>query len=240
MIPLRDLNPRRGTPWVTWGLMLLCGLVYALEVLTPDALQPQLFAQYALVPRRLSALFLGSGDTGAALSVLTSMFLHSGLLHIASNLWFLRIFGDNVEDHFGHTRYAAFYVVSGVGAAVLQWAIDPLSRVPMVGASGAIAGVLAAYLVLYPRARVQAVVPVLFFLHFVELPAFIMIALWFGLQLVSGLLSSGAHGGTAYWAHVGGFVTGLFLTLVLRRSDELPQEPFDVRVLREPDDSPPF
>ncbi len=236
MIPWRVATPAHRTPWVTWSVMLLCGLVYALQRLTPAELQPLLIAQYALVPRRVSALLAGSGDGWALASVFTSMFMHGGLVHIASNLWFLRIFGDHVEEHFGLARYALFYLVSGLGAAVLQWAIDPLSTLPMVGASGAIAGVLAAYMVLYPRSRVQTVVPVFVFVRFVELPAFLVILFWFGLQLVSALLARNAQAGVAYWAHIGGFVTGLFLAVALRRDEPEPppEDPFDTRSMRDP------
>lgn len=220
MIPWRVANPAYHTPWCTWSVMLLCVLVYALQVLTPAELQPLVFAQYGLVPRRMSALLAGAEDPWALLSVFTSMFMHGGVVHVASNLWFLRLFGDNVEERLGQVRYALFYLISGLGAALLQWAISPLSTVPMVGASGAIAGVLAAYLVFFPKTRVQTVIPLFVFVRFVELPSFLVILFWFGLQLVSALLSRGAHAGVAYWAHIGGFVSGLLLALALRRTEE--------------------
>lgn len=218
MFPLRDLNPSRSTPWVTWGIILVCILVFLYQVIQPPVVQHEVLFTYALVPSRLTAMLYEGPDAGTVLSVFTSMFMHGGLLHIAGNLWYLRVFGDNVEDSFGHVRFGVFYVLCGVAAALTQWAIDPYSGVPMVGASGAIAGVLAAYMVLYPGARVQTLVPVVIFLHIVELPAIVLIVLWFVLQFFSGVASLGlpTGGGVAYWAHIGGFIAGLVLALLMR------------------------
>jgi hypothetical protein len=217
MLPLRDLNPSRTTPWVTWSIMLACVLVFIFEAIQPLALYRALMASYALVPARVSAALAGDDDPLVLTSVFTSMFMHGGLLHIVGNLWYLRVFGDNVEDRLGHVRYMLFYLLCGVAAAATQWLVDPYSEVPMVGASGAIAGVLAAYLVLFPRARVLTLVPV-FFVFFVELPAFVLMPLWFVLQFFSGVASLGLEtgGGVAYWAHIGGFVAGLGLVFLLR------------------------
>lgn len=213
MIPIRDLNPTRSTPWVTWTILLLCGLVFLWQAVLPDGVDRDVVFAYGLVPRRL----VYGHDPGAWVTVLTSMFMHGGLVHVLGNLWFLRLFGDNVEDDMGPGRFAVFYLLCGVAAAVAQVVMAPGSGVPMVGASGAIAGVLAAYLVLYPRARVVTLVPIFIFLQFVELPAFVFIALWFGLQFFSGVGAIGAvGGGVAYWAHIGGFVAGLALAFVFR------------------------
>ncbi|MDB4929216.1 MAG: Rhomboid family protein [Myxococcaceae bacterium] len=213
MIPIRDLNPTRSTPWVTWTLLLLCGLVFIWQAVLPEGLDRDFVFAHGLVPRRL----VYGHDPAAALTVLTSMFMHGGLMHVVGNLWFLRMFGDNVEDNMGPVRFASFYLLCGVAAAVAQVAMSPASGVPMVGASGAIAGVLAAYLVLYPHARVVALVPIFIFIQFMEIPAFVFIALWFALQFFSGIGSLGASGGgVAYWAHIGGFVAGLALVFVFR------------------------
>ena len=213
MIPIRDLNPTRSTPWVTWTLLLLCGLVFVWQMVLPAGADQDFVVAYGLIPRRL----MFSHDPAALLTVLTSMFMHGGLMHIVGNLWFLRMFGDNVEDNMGPARFAIFYVLCGFAAACTQIAMSPASGVPMVGASGAIAGVLAAYLVLYPHARVVALVPIFIFIHFMEIPAYVFIALWFGLQFFSGVGSLGATGGgVAYWAHIGGFVAGLGLVFLFR------------------------
>ncbi len=219
LFPWRDLNPSNSTPWVTWGTMLLCVLALMFQMVQPIEAQRGIVMAYALVPARITTMFSEGFDAGAVLSVFASMFMHGGLPHIVGNMWFLRIFGDNVEDNFGSLRFAAFYLLCGVGAAAAQVLVDPYSGLPMVGASGAIAGVLAAYLVLYPRARVQTFVFLFVFFSFVELPAFVVIAVWFVLQFFSGVLSLGVHsgGGVAYWAHIGGFVSGLVLALLFRK-----------------------
>ncbi len=213
MIPIRDLNPTRSTPWVTWTILLLCGLVFLWQATLPDAVAEAFIDAYGLVPRRI----VYGQDPTALVTVLTSMFMHGGFMHVAGNLWFLRMFGDNVEDNMGPARFAVFYVLCGVAAAAAQVWMNPASPMPMVGASGAIAGVLAAYLVLYPTARVVALVPIFIFLQFMEIPAFIFIAIWFALQFMSGVGSLGSHaGGVAYWAHIGGFVAGLVLVFAFR------------------------
>lgn len=212
MIPLRDINPARNTPWVTWTLLLLCGLVFAWQAMLPAGLDRDFIYAYGLIPRRL----LFSQDPAAAVTLLTSMFMHGGVMHVVGNLWFLRMFGDNVEDNMGPGRYALFYLLCGLAAAGAQVLMSPTSVVPMVGASGAIAGVLAAYLVLFPHARVVTLVPLIF--SVLEVPAYVFIALWFGLQFFAGLGSLGGagSGGVAYWAHIGGFVAGLVLVFLFR------------------------
>lgn len=213
MIPIRDLNPTRNTPWVTWTMLLLCGLVFLWQAVLPEGADRDFVYAYGLVPRRL--MFVR--DAGAFVTLLTSMFMHGGLMHVIGNLWFLRMFGDNVEDNMGPGRFALFYLLCGFAAACAQVAVDPTSGVPMVGASGAIAGVLAAYLVLFPHARVVALVPIFIFIHFMEIPAYVFIALWFALQFFSGVGSLGVMGGgVAYWAHIGGFVAGLVLVFLFR------------------------
>jgi membrane associated rhomboid family serine protease len=154
--------------------------------------------------------------------VLTSMFLHGSWMHVLGNMWFLWIFGDNVEDSMTRPRFLAFYVLCGLAAALAQVAANPASEVPMVGASGAISGVMGAYLVLYPRVRVFALVPIGFFITSVALPAWIMLVYWMGLQVLGGLTSFGrSGGGVAFWAHVGGFVAGVVLVKVFARRDRV-------------------
>ncbi len=230
MIPIRDVNPTRSTPWVTWSILLVCGLVFLWQSMLPPGVDAAFVQTWGLVPRRIAY-----GDPTAAITVLTSMFMHGGFMHVLGNLWFLYIFGDNVEDNLGSARFAIFYVLSGVAAAAAQYLANPLSPVPMVGASGAIAGVLAAYLVLYPRARVVTLVPIFIFLQWIELPAVVFIALWFALQFYSGLgsLTQGTTGGVAYWAHIGGFLAGLVMVFVFRRP-KLPDPNEGWRVVRLP------
>lgn len=213
MIPIRDLNPTRSTPWVTWTVLLVCGLIYVWQAVLPPGAERDFIGSFGLVPQRLTT----APDASAVITIVTSMFMHGGLMHVLGNLWFLHIFGDNVEDNMGPGRFAVFYLLCGLAAALAQIAVNPLSPVPMVGASGAIAGVLAAYLVLYPGARVVTLIPIFIFLHWTELPAWVFIAFWFGLQFFSGLGALGnVGGGVAYWAHIGGFVAGLALVFAFR------------------------
>ncbi|MBI5515604.1 MAG: rhomboid family intramembrane serine protease [Deltaproteobacteria bacterium] len=222
MIPIRDLNPTRSTPWVTWGIVLVCGLVYLWQAILPDGAYRDFIFTYGLVPAQLTH----GRDPGVFVTVLTSMFMHGGFLHAAGNLWFLHVFGDNVEDNMGPARFAVFYLLVGAAAAATQVAVSPASAVPMVGASGAIAGVLAAYLVLFPRARVVTLLPLFIFIEWFELPAVLFIALWFFVQFFEGvgaLGHGGSGGGVAYWAHIGGFLAGLALVFLFRRRDRLPR-----------------
>jgi membrane associated rhomboid family serine protease len=212
MIPLRDVIPSRTTPGVTLTLIVSNVLVFLFMAgLTPRAAEAFIY-YYGLVPADFS---LGN--------VFTSMFVHGGLAHMAGNMWFLWIFGDNVEDRFGHGRFILFYLICGLAAAVAQSALDPTSQVPMVGASGAIAGVMGAYLVLYPHSRVLMLFPFPVFVY--ELPAVVFLVLWFVMQFVSGIdslttMSPGdLTGGVAFWAHVMGFLVGLALVPVMRRRE---------------------
>lgn len=219
MIPLKDTIRARGFSIVNWGLIAAnVGVFLVTTWLTPRQ-QEWLILALGVVPARL----LGHLDIGQALTLLTSQFLHGGWFHLISNMWALYIFGDNVEDCMGSRRYLAFYLLSGVVAGLAQSFLSPNSNVPMVGASGAIAGVLGAYLVLFPRSQVITLVPVFLFPWFVQIPAVLYLFLWFVSQLFSGLFALaaadvvGMYGGVAWWAHVGGFVTGLVLARVLAR-----------------------
>jgi membrane associated rhomboid family serine protease len=209
MIPLRDIIPSRTTPVVTIGLIVVNALVF--------------FYQWSLGERDGEAFALFYGLIPAAFSwitVLTSMFLHGGVLHFGGNMLYLWIFGDNVEDRMGHGRFLVFYVLCGVAAALAQTVTDPSSTIPMVGASGAIAGVMGAYFVLYPHSRILTLVPIFFFIQLIEVPAIFFLGIWLIMQLLSGFASMGAQAadaGVAFAAHVAGFAVGAGTGIAMRR-----------------------
>jgi membrane associated rhomboid family serine protease len=219
MIPLRDQNPSGVFPTVTTLLILVNTFVFLYEVHLGTAIGVFL-KHYALIPAMVTGGIRYDQVTLAETIApfFTSMFLHGGWLHLILNMWFLWIFGDNVEDTLGAARYLVFYFLCGLAAALTQFATQPDSAVPVLGASGAIAGVLGAYAVLFPRARVLTLVPIFFFIRIMELPAVLILGYWFLLQIVSGSLeaATATHGGTAIWAHVGGFLAGMALILVMR------------------------
>jgi membrane associated rhomboid family serine protease len=211
LIPLRDINPTRRAPYVSYALIVLNLVVFAYQYLSLSPLENALFLRkHGVIP-----LFLLSGYAPSLSTLFSSMFMHGGLLHLVSNMWFLHIFGDNVEDAMGHLRYALFFVFSGVVAALVHALTDPGSQLPMVGASGAISGVLGAYLLMFPRARVITLALV----FLVEVPAILFILVWFGMQLSSGFGELGSqHGaGVAFFAHVGGFAAGVAWIVVFGR-----------------------
>ena len=215
MMPIRDENPSRSTPYVNYALILANLAVFAYEVvLSLQGRLEEFIYSYALIPALVTQ--------GEALhTLLTSMFLHGGVLHLAGNMLYLYIFGDNVEDAMGHRRYLLFYITCGLAASALQIAINPASTLPNVGASGAIAGVLGAYFVTYPFARVHTLVFFGYFVRWVSLPAVVLLGFWFIFQLFAGTATLEAmklgYGGVAYFAHVGGFVAGMVLVHVFRR-----------------------
>jgi membrane associated rhomboid family serine protease len=208
MLPLYDSLRTQRIPLVNFALIALNGLVFFYELGLTESGLNGFIDTWGLVPVHLTA---NTGNLEAWLNVFTAMFIHGGWLHILSNMWVLFIFGDNVENRMGGTNYLIFYLLSGVAAALLQAFLLPTSAIPMVGASGAIAGVLGAYMLLFPQARVVSLVPILFIFTTVELPAVIFLLLWFGIQLLSGFLTlGGATGsGVAWWAHIGGFLFGI-------------------------------
>jgi membrane associated rhomboid family serine protease len=212
MFPLSDVIPSRTTPFVTIGLIAANVLVFIYQLFLPEVGLEQFVAAYAVVP----AWFWWP-------SLFTSQFLHGGWMHIVWNMVYLWIFGDNVEDRLGHGRYLLFYLGAGAVAAVLQILFNPFSGVPMLGASGAIAGVMGAYFVLYPHSRVLTAIFLVIFFELVEIPAIFFLGIWFLLQLISGVgslgVSNAAGGGTAFWAHIGGFVAGASVGFVLRQRD---------------------
>jgi len=208
MFPIRDHNPSAGTPYVTYALIAAnIGIFLAYWPLfsEPWALN-RFFFDWAMVPARVA-------QEGNWHTVATSMFLHGGVMHLAGNMLFLWIFGDNMEDEMGHAGFLAFYLASGLGAALAHVWAAPHSPVPTVGASGAIAGVMGGYLLLFPRARVDILLIFIVFFRIITVPAWIMLALWFALQLFGGVGADPMAGGVAYWAHAGGFVAGAALTL---------------------------
>lgn len=215
MIPLRDENPTSTTPLVVYGLIAANVLIYLYNgPLRPGVHNP--LAGFELVPYELTT----GRDVGPVtpitpwLTIFTSAFMHANWLHIAGNMLYLWIFGNNVEDTFGHFKFLLFYLLSGVGAALLQVLVAPFSTIPMVGASGAIAGVLGAYLILFPHARIITLT-FFFFVQLVEYPASIVLGLWILIQIISLSGMDAAAGGVAYAAHVGGFITGVFITYLL-------------------------
>jgi membrane associated rhomboid family serine protease len=209
MIPLRDSQPSYSTPVVTAGLIVANVLVFLHQVSLDDFSLNHFIRAYGIVPARFEFP-----------SLLTSMFLHGGWLHLIGNMWFLWIYGDNVEDILGGVRYLAFYLLCGVAAGLTHVLTNAASPVPTIGASGAVAGVMGAYLVKFPHSRIVTLIPVFFLLTTVEIPAVLILAYWFLIQIVSGMAAAGqmasAQGGVAWFAHVGGFVAGMVLISLMR------------------------
>ncbi|HEX5962830.1 MAG TPA: rhomboid family intramembrane serine protease [Gemmatimonadales bacterium] len=233
MFPYRDDNPTLSTPVVT---LLLIGLNVATWVFVQGmGAEPNLsrsVCELGLIPGEFLGLLpqgasvpMGHqtvcmlGDEQTWFTPITSMFLHGGWFHLIGNMWFLWVFGNNVEDSMGHFRFLAFYILCGLAAAAAQTFMHPSSAIPMVGASGAISGVMGAYIVLYPRVRVHMLVILGIFITRIVVPAYLMLGYWFLLQLIGGGLASGSEGGVAFWAHAGGFVAGALLIHVFRDSE---------------------
>lgn len=213
MLPLRDTIRSYTFPIITWILIGLNIFIFLFEITLSDPALDRLISTFGLTPAylHLDNPFRLLSNPLPLITLFTSMFLHGGWFHVFSNLWTLFIFGDNVEDRMGSARFLIFYLFSGLVAGLMQAVIDPTSTIPSIGASGAIAGVLGAYFVLYPRSRVTTLVPVLVIPWFVEVPAIIFLGFWFFSQLFSGVAALGASsmGGIAWWAHIGGFVFGM-------------------------------
>ena len=218
MIPLRDDNPIASTPVVNYTLIGLCVITFVWQLtLGPSGGERAVFA-LGVIPSVLLGHAELAPDVGAVppvISLVTAMFLHGGVLHLAGNMLYLWIFGDNIEDAMGRVRYVAFYLLCGVAAALAQALPNPSSAVPMIGASGAISGVLGAYLMLFPRAHVLVLIPLGFVSQLIRLPAMWVLLLWFVLQLLSNAL--GGDSGVAFSAHIGGFVTGALLVILFKR-----------------------
>jgi membrane associated rhomboid family serine protease len=222
MIPISDDNPTVLTPFVTWAIMAACVGVFVWQLSLGSRAGEEAAYIYGFVP----ALLLGHAKLSAAvaaptpaLTIFTSMFMHGGWLHLGGNMLFLWIFGNNVEDLMGHIRYLLFYLICGAAAALTQGLSDPQSTIPMLGASGAISGVLAAYVLAYPAARVTVILPLGILLYPVKIAAFFVVGFWFLMQLLSAAMADPSQPGIAFAAHIGGFVAGLVLTPFFKFSD---------------------
>jgi membrane associated rhomboid family serine protease len=215
MFPIRDTIPHRRVPFATWTLIALNVYAFFREIALPPRLAERMIYVFGLVPARFMHPEWGAQvglDPRTYWPFLTMMFLHGGWLHIIGNMWFLGIFGDNVEDRMGPLRFTGFYLLCGIAAGFVHVITNANSTVPALGASGAIAGVMAAYLVLYPRARILAMFPIIIFPIFFEVPAILYIGFWFVMQFFSGtaaIFSGQQAEGIAWWAHIGGFIAGL-------------------------------
>jgi membrane associated rhomboid family serine protease len=217
MIPLRDVIPSRTTPFVTVAIIVVNALAWIYELSLSDSVLPGFLRVFGVVP----------ADFHSA-TLLTSMFLHGSWLHVIGNMWYLWIFGDNIEDRLGHGRYVLFYLLCGAGAAIGHVIAEPSSMLPTIGASGAIAGVMGAYFVLYPRSRVLTLIPLIIVFEIIEVPAIFLLGFWFFLQLLSAgaiAVTAGPQGsgGIAFVAHIAGFVIGVLAVFVLKK----PQAPGD-------------
>ncbi len=220
MIPIRDRNPSDTFPYVTIGIIVVNVFVFIIEL----SLGPRLdvfVMKYGVVPLKVryysqipDLTFMNTFSP-----FLTSMFLHGGFIHLIGNMWYLWIFGDNIEDRLGHFKYLCFYIICGIIASTVHVFFNSQSDVPCIGASGAIAGVLGAYMITFPRARVVTILPLWFILQIIELPAYIVLGFWFVIQFFNGAVSittSASGGGVAWWAHIGGFISGIFIFYILR------------------------
>lgn len=228
MIPIRDANPSTRVPIVNYALIIACALFFFYELAVGRQLETLLF-KYGLVPARYSRWEIAAHFSWMEqiIPFFSSMFLHGGWLHLIGNMWTLFIFGDNIESELGHGRYLVFYICSGLAAALIHLLTNMGSTIPTIGASGAIAGVMGAYFILFPRARILTFVPIIFFFTLMEIPAYVFLGFWFLLQFFSGTFSllgeSRHYAGIAWWAHIGGFVGGILLLHVLKPRQRLPR-----------------
>jgi len=216
MIPLKDINPTRTTPFVNIALILANVLVFVYQLSLPARAEQHFVMANATIPLHVAQFVAGHvGFQTAFESLFTSMFLHGGLMHLLGNMLFLWIFGDNVEDYFGHAGYLFFYVVCGIGSGLVHVLFNLTSPLPAIGASGAISGVMGAYVLLFPRNRILT----FFFIFLIPVPAYLILGYWFALQFLAGVgtLGGGASGGVAFWAHIGGFLLGMAITAMVRK-----------------------
>lgn len=216
MIPFKDDNPTETTPFVTIGLIALNILIFLWQLSAPGGGERIAFF-YGAIPHNLLT-FERTQPVSPVVSIFTSMFLHGGLFHVAGNMLYLWIFGNNIEDALGHVKFLLFYLISGVAAAYSHALTAPNSTIPMIGASGAVSGVLGAYLLLYPHARIHTLVIFGFFWQIVRIPALVVLGFWIVLQVISGILGAGTlqHGGVAWFAHIGGFLVGILTIKIWR------------------------
>ncbi len=218
MIPIHDDNPTQRIPAITITLILANVAIFAFEVTRSATALNAMLDAYAFVPARF---FEAPTQPLQLMTLVTAAFLHGGWLHLGGNMLYLWIFGNNIEDRLGAVRFIAFYLGCGAIASIVQGWLAPASTIPLIGASGAIAGVLGAYMVLYPRARVVTVIPIFFYIELAAIPAVFVIGFWFVMQLISGFgsIAGAAGGGVAWWAHVGGFVAGALIALPIATGD---------------------
>lgn len=222
MLPIRDTIQSKTPPIVTVGLIVVNSLVFFFQLSLGYKLNDFL-AVFGLVPTRFIHLLEKGQILAGILPLFTCMFLHGGWLHIIGNMWYLWIFGDNVEDRVGHAKFFIFYILCGFLSGFTHTLMNPHSGVPTVGASGAIAGIMGAYIVLYPRAKIWTLIPIFFFVQFIEIPAFVFLGFWIIMQFVIGAFSHNMgplQGGVAWWAHVGGFAAGAILVLVFKKREK--------------------
>ncbi len=230
LLPLKDDIPSRRFPFVTYSIIAVNIVVFMFEATMGKEQLQAFFELVAVIPAEYTAFL--RGEPVPLLKLLAapfaSMFLHGGWMHLFGNMWFLYLFGDNVEDAIGHSRFLLFYLLTGLAATVAHIFVNPLSPIPIVGASGAISGVVGAYFLMFPTARVLTLVPIFFFVDIVLLPAVVFIGMWFLFQFWSGLLSLAVPhlGGVAWWAHIGGFIAGLILAPIMREK----QKPIRYRI----------
>jgi membrane associated rhomboid family serine protease len=231
LIPLKDDNPTRRRPVITLALILLNVLVMLYQFTLSERGEAIFIHQFGMVPTWLfgdGSISFPAHWLARETTLVTYMFLHGGLMHLGFNMWFLWIFGNNIEDALGPLRFVAFYLIGGVAASLCQLVMDLDSKVPVVGASGAIAAILGAYLVLYPRKNVSVLIWILIFIRVIKVPAAVVLSIWFLLQVLWTYLSSGTDGGGVAWmAHIGGFVFGMFVIRLFGPRLEPPQEPLD-------------
>ncbi len=221
-LPLWDDNPTDRTPFLTWAFIAACVAVFLWQLSLPEGLERAAVFSLGVIP----AVLFGHAELPTELylvpgwaSVFTSMFLHGGWMHLAGNMLFLWIFGNNVEDSMGHGRFLVFYLLCGAAAALVQSAAAPLATIPMIGASGAIGGVLGAYILLHPKANVRVLLVIFLYIRLLNVPAMIVLGIWFVMQFVSGWSAAADQGGVAFWAHVGGFVAGAALIPFFKRRE---------------------
>ena len=221
MIPIRDHNPASRTPYVTYLLIASCILVFLWQMSLDPRMGQVIVHEFGFTPALLfdqTTFGADSGPVPAWATLFTSMFLHGGVMHLAGNMLYLWIFGNNIEDVMGHGRFLIFYLVCGLAAAMAQALPDMGSTIPMIGASGAISGVLGAYLLLFPKVQVQVIIPIGFFIMR-TLPAGWLLGMWIGFQVISGIMAGTTGGGVAWWAHIGGFVAGMALVHLFRQRE---------------------
>jgi len=222
MFPIKDTVPNRTFPVVIWSIIAPSGIVFYFETKLPDKSLEHLIKMLGIVPAEFTRPYYRTHHRPIIdyLAFITTMFLHGGWLHILGNMWFLHVFGSKVEDVMGHGRFLAFYLISGIFASIMYIYISPRSPMPVIGASGAIAGVMGAYYVLFPRARILTLIPIIIIPWFIELPAYLFLGWWFLLQLFSGTVTSvlpEAGGGVAWWEHIGGFIAGIVLVFFFKQ-----------------------